>query len=76
MPYADPDVQREFHRQLFYVRYRTDPDFREAESYRKARWYQKNREKILEKITATQKKSDDFLAPARSTGFVVSSSAL
>lgn len=60
MPYADPDVQREFNRQLFYVRYRTDPDFREAESYRKARWYEKNREKILEKISASRKKSSVF----------------
>jgi len=57
MPYADPDVQREFNRQLFAVRYRTDPEFREAESYRKAVWYQKHRERVIAHVRESRKKS-------------------
>jgi hypothetical protein len=57
MPYADPDVQREFNRQLFYVRYKTDPEFREAESYRKARWYEKHRERVIAHVRESRKKS-------------------
>ena len=57
MPYADPDLQREFNRQLFAVRYHTDPEFREAESYRKARWYQKHRERVIAHVRESRKKS-------------------
>jgi hypothetical protein len=57
MPYADPDVQREFNRQLFAVRYHTDPEFREAESYRKARWYEKHRERVIAHVREARKKS-------------------
>jgi hypothetical protein len=57
MPYADPDVQREFNRRLFAVRYHTDPKFREAESYRKARWYEKHRERVIAHVREARKKS-------------------
>jgi hypothetical protein len=57
MPYADPDVQREFNRQLFAVRYRTDPEFREDESYRKAKWYQKHRERVIAHVRKARENS-------------------
>jgi hypothetical protein len=57
MPYSDPDVQREFNRNLFFRRYQTDPEFREAESFRKARWYKRNHEKILRKIHESRAKA-------------------
>jgi hypothetical protein len=57
MPYADPDVQREFNRQLFATRYRTDPEFREAEAFRKAKWYEKNRERVIARVREARKKS-------------------
>jgi hypothetical protein len=57
MPYADPDVQREFNRQLFAVRYRTDPEFRETESYRKAQWYKKHRDRVIAHVRKSRKKS-------------------
>jgi hypothetical protein len=56
MPYSDPDVQREYNRQLFAVRYHTDPEFREAEAYRKAKWYQKNRERVIAHVRKARKK--------------------
>jgi hypothetical protein len=58
MPYADPDRQREFNRNLFYVRYHTDPEFREAESYRKHVWYEKHRERVIAHVRESRKKSD------------------
>jgi hypothetical protein len=73
MPYADPDVQREFNRRLFAVRYHTDPEFREAESYRKARWYEKHRERVIAQVREARKKS-----PRKNTRFEseIGSSAL
>lgn len=56
MPYADPDVQREFNRQLFAIRYKTDPEFREAEAYRKARWYEKHRDRVIAHVRESRKK--------------------
>ena len=57
MPYADPDQQREFNRELFNRRYNSDPEFREAEAFRKARWYQTHRERILSRVRERQKSS-------------------
>jgi hypothetical protein len=63
MPYADPDVQREFNRQLFATRYKTDPEFREAESYRKARWYEKHRDRVIAHVRESRKKSTPLSTP-------------
>ena len=49
MPYADPSEQREFNRNLFLRRYQSDPEFREDEALRKARWYELNRAKVSER---------------------------
>ena len=47
MPYADPDRKREYMREYQRNRYQNDPEVREDEAWRKARWYGKNREDIL-----------------------------
>jgi hypothetical protein len=55
MPYADPSEQKEYHRTLFLLRYQSDPEFREAESFRKKRWYTRNRAKIVAALRRKRK---------------------
>ena len=47
MPYADPAEQAEYNRNLFARRYQSDPEFREAEAFRKAQWYYRNQAAIV-----------------------------
>jgi hypothetical protein len=50
MPFADPGDYRDYHRNLFWNRYQNDPEFREDEAARKARWYAQKREEILARM--------------------------
>lgn len=49
IPYADPDRQREFNRNLYRNRYQQDPEFRASEALRKGEWYLKHQPEIIEK---------------------------
>ena len=56
MPYADPAEKAEYDRILFLRRYQGDPEFREEEAFRKKRWYDRNKVKILAAYRAKRKK--------------------
>jgi hypothetical protein len=47
MPFKDPGDYRDHHRNLFWNRYNSDPEFRETEAARKAKWYWEHRDEIL-----------------------------
>lgn len=50
MPFKDPDVSREYHRNLHNEKYWTNPEFREYDRKRKAEWFQKNKEKAAKRL--------------------------
>jgi hypothetical protein len=65
MPFADPDRQREYNRDLFRNRYQQDAEFREKEKFRKGKehgWFGRTREETLARLEA-RRRPDQVLKP-------------
>jgi tRNA/tmRNA/rRNA uracil-C5-methylase (TrmA/RlmC/RlmD family) len=56
MPYADPSEQKAYNLELYLRRYQSDPEFREAEAFRKKVWYYRNQAKTLAAYRKKRKK--------------------
>lgn len=66
MPYADPTEQKAYNLALYLRRYQSDPEFREAEAFRKKRWYDKNQALITWAYRKKRKKIRTASNPVRS----------
>ena len=54
MAYAHILDKRKFQRNWFSDKYRSEKEFREAEKARKAAWYQKNKERLIQKVLSAR----------------------